>query len=129
MERETFAERFRRLQSAAGMTDTQVAAVMNISDAAVKKIKSGDTGSVKLIGGLRIARRFGVSPWELAFGRAGDPAESGTGDSDDRIQRLENEIEMFRLVFKQVFGNLPIDESALKKLRFKQIEHDTKTRR
>jgi len=65
-EAETFAERFSRLIKERGLTDTEVASLLGVSEGAVRKIKRGDTQSLKLHGALRLAKRLSVTPYYLA---------------------------------------------------------------
>jgi transcriptional regulator with XRE-family HTH domain len=60
---ETFTERFNRLT--ANMTDGQLMDQLGLTMTALRKIKDGTTRTLKLRGGLRLARYLGVSPWYL----------------------------------------------------------------
>ncbi len=64
--KETLAERFARLVDAAGLSNRDVAHVMGVSEAAVYKIRRGDSKELSLRSALRLARRLGVSPYYLA---------------------------------------------------------------
>ena len=61
---ETMTERFNRLTK--GMSDAEIAFVMGITVPGIRKIKAGDTQTMKLDNALRLCRRLSVSPWYLA---------------------------------------------------------------
>lgn len=80
MPEETFTERFNRLVS--GVSETEVGVILGISESAVRKLKRGDTQTLKLDGALRLANKLGISPFYLA----GMPDPS----SDFITRRLNN---------------------------------------
>lgn len=63
---ETLAERFSRLLTEAGISLEQAAAVMGVKIDTTRRIASGGSKSMRLVEGLRLARRLGVSPYYLA---------------------------------------------------------------
>jgi hypothetical protein len=65
---ETFTDRFNRLTG--GMSDGQLMDILELTLTPLNKIRSGDTKSLKLRGGLRLAKHLRITPWELA----GEPA-------------------------------------------------------
>ena len=64
MPRETFTERFNRLTS--DMKDSEIGTILGLTFGGVRKIKEGQTQSLKLDAALRLCARVGVSPWYLA---------------------------------------------------------------
>lgn len=68
--RETFTERFCRLT--APLSDAELAVTLGASVSAARKLRSGETRSLKLDQALRLCKRLGISPWELA----GEPEPS-----------------------------------------------------
>jgi DNA-binding Xre family transcriptional regulator len=86
---ETFADRFVRLVGE--RSDTDVGAIMGVTADAVRKLRTGDVKSLKLVPALRLCREFRISPWDLAGERA--PAEQPTlpGNADAAGSPLEPE--------------------------------------
>lgn len=68
---EPFTERFNRLTD--GLGDTELAHVLGMTVWGVRKLRQGDTQSLKLDQALRLCRRLGVSPWDLG----GETAPTG----------------------------------------------------
>lgn len=64
---ETFTERFNRLTGQ--MRNAEVAALIGVTENAIRKLRSGETKSLTLARGLVLAREVGVTGWYLAFGR------------------------------------------------------------
>lgn len=62
--KETFTERFNRLT--AHLSDAELAVTLGVSVSAARKLRTGDTQSLKLQQALRLCRKLGISPWELA---------------------------------------------------------------
>lgn len=63
---ETFGERLGRLLKAANLPIPEAARLLGVREGAVYKALRGDTQSLKLDAALRLCKRLGVSPWELA---------------------------------------------------------------
>lgn len=61
---ETFTDRFNRLT--ADLSDSDLMGDLGLSYHAVRKLRSGDTKTLKLDGALRLCKRLGITPWELA---------------------------------------------------------------
>ncbi|MDB5069548.1 MAG: hypothetical protein JWM87_659 [Candidatus Eremiobacteraeota bacterium] len=61
---ETFTDRFNRLTS--DLRDVEVASLLDLTEGAVRKLRRGDTQTLKLDAALRLCKRLGISPWELA---------------------------------------------------------------
>jgi transcriptional regulator with XRE-family HTH domain len=101
-ENETLTERFCRLTE--GMSDTKIAAIMNMTERAVRKLRLGDTQSYDLHRALRLAEYLGVSPWYLAVvpepqgPRSTTPAVAGGSEESvlvslSRIRALDEKLE------------------------------------
>ena len=67
---ETFTDRFNRLTGA--MKDADVASILDLTEGAIRKLRRGETQTLKLHGALKLARRLGVTPWYIA-GLSDDP--------------------------------------------------------
>jgi transcriptional regulator with XRE-family HTH domain len=63
---ETFSERLARLVSDAGISVTEVAAILGVSENQARRAMDGETASLKFIPALRLCKKLGVSPWTLA---------------------------------------------------------------
>jgi transcriptional regulator with XRE-family HTH domain len=73
---ESFGDRLRRLRVARGFRVTDVAYAAGLTEGSIRQLESGQTKSVSLPVGLRIAKSLGVSPEYLATG-------TGPSDGDD----------------------------------------------
>lgn len=62
--RETFTERFNRLT--AHLSDPELAVALGVSVSSARMLRTGETKSIKLEQALRLCRKLGISPWELA---------------------------------------------------------------
>lgn len=96
---EPLNERLKRLLAKEGMTETDAASLLGTSQAQVNRLLNGTTSSLKLAGGLRLARRLKVSPWYLA-GLTDDPAGTMPDEEEQasiaRVKRLEDEVRGMR---------------------------------
>lgn len=72
---ETFGERFKRLTE--DLNPREMAYIMDIDEAIIRKIKSGDVKSIKLEEAMRLCAHFGISPFELAGVDPKRPVASG----------------------------------------------------
>jgi transcriptional regulator with XRE-family HTH domain len=89
---ETFSERLARLVEEGGLSDTEIGSLLGVSEVQAKRVREGTTQSLKLVPALRLCRKLGVSPWELA----GEPVpanyDADAQDFDDLlkvVRRLE----------------------------------------
>lgn len=62
--KETFTERFNRLT--AHLSDAELAVALGLSVSAARMLRSGETRSLKFAPAMRLCKRLGISPWELA---------------------------------------------------------------
>lgn len=92
MSKETFTERFNRLT--ADIKPTRLAMILGISEAGLRKLRVGDTQSLKLTSALRLARELGVSPWYLACEPepTAQPAEGATETIAQRFDAIEERL-------------------------------------
>jgi transcriptional regulator with XRE-family HTH domain len=95
MREETLAERLARLQAAAKVTNEQARKALGVSRSAYDKLRAGTTKSIELVGGLRLARLLGVSPWELA----GEPEPHD--DLRAEVRRLRAKLERLRRTLEE----------------------------
>jgi transcriptional regulator with XRE-family HTH domain len=116
---ETFSDRLARLVSEAGLSDTEVASVLGVSENQARRTMDGATVSLKLIPALRLCRKLGVSPWvlagELEPTRLEADAERVESSPDLRaeVKRLS---EAFEKVQKRVEGiaqQMKLDDEAV----------------
>jgi transcriptional regulator with XRE-family HTH domain len=85
---ESFGERLRRLRIACGFRVTDVASAAGLTEGSIRQLEAGQTKSVSLLVGLRIAKSLGVSPEYLASGT--EPAESVEPAVSPIIGRLDD---------------------------------------
>lgn len=64
MPKQDLTKRFRELVS--GLSDTELGAILGITADGARKLRVGDTKSLKLHMALKLARELHVSPWYLA---------------------------------------------------------------
>jgi transcriptional regulator with XRE-family HTH domain len=83
---ETLADRIKRLQAKADLTNEEVARAAGLTPGVYKAIKGGDIKTLKLREGLRLAKALGTTPWALI----GEP------DPPDESRRLRAKIEKAR---------------------------------
>lgn len=100
MARETFADRLRRLAAKADLNEADIASASGISATTAGRLLNGSTPSIKLDAALRLCRRLGVSPWELAGER--EPS----GGSDGHPQGLETVVVQLREDFAKMQDGL-----------------------
>jgi transcriptional regulator with XRE-family HTH domain len=72
-ERETVADRLRRLQQKHRFSVTELARAARVSEGAIRQIRNGTTKMPSLLTGLRLADALGVTAWYIATGRDSDP--------------------------------------------------------
>jgi DNA-binding Xre family transcriptional regulator len=89
---ETFTERFNRLT--AGMNDGELAMTLDLSMAGLRKIREGQTQSLKLHGALRLCRKLRITAWELAFGEP----EPAMRPVDDPLELLGDGRDVLRAI-------------------------------
>jgi len=115
-----FTERFNAVT--ASISETELALVLDLSISAVRKLRSGETQTLKLDGALRLCSRLGIDPWYLAFGKErsatpNQPAFSMFSDDvsrrdresiplpqqeDQRLARVEAELREMREILKEI---------------------------
>lgn len=107
---DTLGERIKSLRTRRGLTGAQLAARIGIGENAVFKLESGTSAEPKFFVGLKIARALGVTPDELAFGKAG-PGEpnSPQSDTEREIQARLGRVE----AYAQVVPNLALELKEL----------------
>jgi transcriptional regulator with XRE-family HTH domain len=75
---EPFGRRLRRLRLACGLSCTQLAYRVGVTEGAIRQMESGQTKIASFVVGLRLARVLGTTAWYLANGNAdlrGEPAD------------------------------------------------------
>jgi DNA-binding Xre family transcriptional regulator len=86
---ETFTDRFNRLTK--GLSDGRLAVIMHLSPYAVRKLRQGDTQSLKIETALRLCKALGFSPWELV-GDDSHPDEAPPPGLGQQVQSLRNDV-------------------------------------
>jgi transcriptional regulator with XRE-family HTH domain len=69
---EGFGARLRRLRIARGLSCTQLASRVGVTESAIRQMENGQTKIAGFVNGLRIAEELGTTAWYLAGGRTGD---------------------------------------------------------
>jgi transcriptional regulator with XRE-family HTH domain len=72
---ERFGRRLRRLRLARGLSCTQLAYGVGVTEGAIRQMESGQTKIASFVVGLRLARALGTTAWYLANGDAADRDE------------------------------------------------------
>jgi len=72
---ERFGRRLRRLRLARGLSCTQLAYRVGVTEGAIRQMESGQTKIASFVIGLRLARVLGTTAWYLANGGAADRDE------------------------------------------------------
>ena len=74
---ERFGRRLRRLRLACGLSCTQLAYQVGVTEGAIRQMESGQTKIASFVVGLRLARVLDTTAWYLANGNADDRGEDG----------------------------------------------------
>jgi transcriptional regulator with XRE-family HTH domain len=72
---EGFGARLRRLRLERGLSCTQLASRVGVTESAIRQMENGQTKIASFVVGLRIAKELGIAAWYLAHGRAGDEGD------------------------------------------------------
>jgi len=91
---ERFGERLRRLRTAHGLTCSELAQRVGVTEGAVRQMESGQTKIASFVVGLRLARELGADPWFLANGVPDEDAgvvDAG-GALASRVAALERRV-------------------------------------
>jgi len=70
-----FGRRLRRLREARGLSRTELAYRVGVSEGAIRQMESGQTKIASFVVGLRLARVLGTTAWYLANGGAAERDE------------------------------------------------------
>jgi len=115
-ERETFTERFNRLT--AGMTQTEIGAIMGVTEGAVRKIVNGDTQTMQLDRAIKLGRHLNISVYYLAceqepaFMLAAAASGSLVPDADLAAVRAEIDRAQERAELERAALQSQVDEIA-----------------
>jgi transcriptional regulator with XRE-family HTH domain len=88
--RETFRERLRRLRNERGLRVGDLAGACRVTEAAIRKMESGETKSASFGVGLMLSRELRVNPWYLCFGDDGVVLETGVRSEEAAAKALES---------------------------------------
>jgi transcriptional regulator with XRE-family HTH domain len=88
--RETFRERLRRLRAERGLRVGDLAGASRVTEAAIRKMESGETKSASFAVGLMLSRELHVNPWYLCFGDDGVVLETGARSEEAAAKALES---------------------------------------
>lgn len=84
MVEETIGMRLRRLRVARGLSAAALARAVNVTEAAIRAVETGDSKSPSFTVGVRLAEALGVTARYLAFG--------GGPDLEARILAIERRL-------------------------------------
>jgi transcriptional regulator with XRE-family HTH domain len=88
--RETFRERLRRLRDERGLRVGDLAGASRVTEAAIRKMETGETKSASFAVGLMLSRELHVNPWYLCFGDDGVVLETGVRSQEAVASALES---------------------------------------
>lgn len=83
---ESVGERLARLRKAKGLSPADLAAALNLTEQAIKKLESGGSGAPSFENGLLLAAALEQQPWVLAFGE--------TWRENDRVRRVARRVKV-----------------------------------
>jgi transcriptional regulator with XRE-family HTH domain len=82
---ERFGRRLRRLRLARGLSCSQLAYRVGVTEGAVRQMESGQTKIASFVIGLRLAKELGTTAWYLANG---DTDDRDADIADPLVQRI-----------------------------------------
>jgi transcriptional regulator with XRE-family HTH domain len=89
---ERFGRRLRRLRLARGLSCSQLAYRVGVTEGAIRQMESGQTKIASFVIGLRLAKELGTTAWYLANG---DTDDRDTSDPlTQRVAALEQRISL-----------------------------------
>lgn len=88
--RETFRERLRRLRDERGLRVGDLAGASRVTEAAIRKMETGETKSASFSVGLMLSRELHVNPRYLCFGDDGVVLETGVRSEEAVASALES---------------------------------------
>jgi transcriptional regulator with XRE-family HTH domain len=97
---ERFGRRLRRLRLARGLSCSQLAYRVGVTEGAIRQMESGQTKIASFVIGLRLARELGTTAWYLAHGDAECDRNGSDRDCDatarltQRVAALEQRISL-----------------------------------
>lgn len=111
---ETFGDRFKRLTE--GLNPREMAYVMDVDEAIIRKIKTGDVKSIKLEEAMRMCAHFGIDPFELAGVDAKQPVASGEAARLSRqdLSDLQETIREMQAAIGELQKGSPVPAAAKK---------------
>jgi transcriptional regulator with XRE-family HTH domain len=96
---ERFGRRLRRLRLARGLSCSQLAYRVGVTEGAIRQMESGQTKIASFVIGLRLAKELGTTAWYLAHGDA-DGRNGSDRDCDatdpltQRVAALEQRVSL-----------------------------------
>jgi transcriptional regulator with XRE-family HTH domain len=75
---ETMGERVRKHRTRLGYSIADLAAIVGVTEGAIRAIETGAVAAPSFFLGLRFADTFGVDPCDLAYGKSGPLSEQVT---------------------------------------------------
>ena len=91
---ERFGRRLRRLRLARGLSCSQLAYRVGVTEGAIRQMESGQTKIASFVIGLRLAQELGATAWYLAVGGADDRDREGDDSLTRRVAALERRISL-----------------------------------
>ena len=74
----TLGERVRKHRTRLGYTIAELAAMVTVTEGAIRALENGSVAAPSFVLGLRLADAFGVDPYDLAYGHGGSLSEQVT---------------------------------------------------
>jgi transcriptional regulator with XRE-family HTH domain len=91
---ERFGRRLRRLRLARGLSCSQLAFRVGVTEGAIRQMESGQTKIASFVIGLRLARELGTTAWYLAHGGAENRERDAVDPLAQRVDALERRISL-----------------------------------
>jgi transcriptional regulator with XRE-family HTH domain len=113
MARETFTDRLNRFVEKARLSEADIASALGMSATQAGRLLDGTTKTLKLEQALKLCRRLGVSPWELAGEREPVSAGPARDIAPDPLRAISTRVdELTRLILRTMSDQLTPDEKA-----------------
>jgi transcriptional regulator with XRE-family HTH domain len=91
---ERFGRRLRRLRLARGLSCSQLAYRVGVTEGAIRQMESGQTKIASFVIGLRLAKELGTTAWYLAVGGADDRDREPSDTLAQRVAALERRVSL-----------------------------------
>lgn len=91
---ETVGQRIRRLRTALGLNQSELAHAVGLTEGAIRQVEGGQSKSVSLAAGVRLAAVLGVEVRYIAFGDGDGTEENRTARPlpPSRVEQVEAQV-------------------------------------